>query len=383
MDPFGWRVAAAVVGSLMVLVMCRLARRMTGSTALGLVAGLLLSLDGLQFVLSRLALLDIFLAFFILCAVSCLVADRDWYRAKMARLVPEQVDRPGVVRPGAAAAVPALAAGQRHLLGAGDRHQVDGDLPAGGVRRHGLAVERRRAAVVRRALGDAALDRHRRRPGVRPPRRHRRDRLHRDLDRLAGARRTSTRSRCRRRSTPSSSRSGPARWTTTARPQENNLDNSGKRWPTASEPDAHGVGEVVQSLRSLYYYHRDVYTFHTHFLNCSTHTYASKPSGWLLLNRPVGVAADTGIEPGHPRLRRARGQHLPQAGAADRHADDLVGRHPGAAVRRGDVGRRAATGGSAWPWSAPRRPGCRGCSTTAGRSSCSTPSRPCRSWCSR
>ena len=47
MDPFGWRVAAAVVGSLMVLVMCRLARRMTGSTALGLVAGLLLSLDGL------------------------------------------------------------------------------------------------------------------------------------------------------------------------------------------------------------------------------------------------------------------------------------------------------------------------------------------------
>ena len=33
MDPFGWRIAAAVIGSLMVLVMCRLARRMTGSTA--------------------------------------------------------------------------------------------------------------------------------------------------------------------------------------------------------------------------------------------------------------------------------------------------------------------------------------------------------------
>ena len=99
MDPFGWRVAAAVVGSLMVLVMCRLARRMTGSTALGLVAGLLLSLDGLQFVLSRLALLDIFLAFFILCAVSCLVADRDWYRAKMARLVHEQVADPSSYGP--------------------------------------------------------------------------------------------------------------------------------------------------------------------------------------------------------------------------------------------------------------------------------------------
>ena len=66
MDPFGWRIASAVVGSLMVLLMCRFVRRVTGSTALGLVGGLLLSLDGLQLVLSRLALLDIFLAFFIL-----------------------------------------------------------------------------------------------------------------------------------------------------------------------------------------------------------------------------------------------------------------------------------------------------------------------------
>ena len=55
---------------------------------------------------------------------------------------------------------------------------------------------------------------------------------------------------------------------------------------------------MAQSLRSLWYYHQDVYTFHTHFLNCSTHPYASKPSGWLLLNRPVGVDADTKIQPG-------------------------------------------------------------------------------------
>jgi dolichyl-phosphate-mannose--protein O-mannosyl transferase len=55
---------------------------------------------------------------------------------------------------------------------------------------------------------------------------------------------------------------------------------------------------VKQALESLWDYHRDVYTFHTHFLNCATHTYASQPAGWLLLNRPVGVAADTGIKPG-------------------------------------------------------------------------------------
>ncbi len=30
------------------------------------------------------------------------------------------------------------------------------------------------------------------------------------------------------------------------------------------------------------------------------------------------------------------------------------------------------TGGSAWPWSAPPRPGCRGCSTTTARSSSTT-----------
>ena len=92
MDPFGWRVSAAVVGALMVLVMCRLARRLTGSTLLGCIAGLLLCFDGLHFVLSRLALLDIFVAFFILCGVHCMVADRDWHRARMARLVPEQIN---------------------------------------------------------------------------------------------------------------------------------------------------------------------------------------------------------------------------------------------------------------------------------------------------
>ncbi len=65
----------------MVMVMVRLARRLTRSTALGLFAGLLLCLECQQLVLSRLALLDVFLAFFVLCAVACTVADRDWGRA--------------------------------------------------------------------------------------------------------------------------------------------------------------------------------------------------------------------------------------------------------------------------------------------------------------
>src|SRR3954469_14737308 len=95
MNPFGWRVASAVVGALMVAVMIRRARRVTGSTLLGCIAGLLVCFDGLAFVLSRLALLDIFVAFFLLCAVHCLVLDRDWYRARLAGLVPEQISDAG------------------------------------------------------------------------------------------------------------------------------------------------------------------------------------------------------------------------------------------------------------------------------------------------
>ena len=74
------------------------------------------------------------------------------------------------------------------------------------------------------------------------------------------------------------------------------LDES-KKWATADEKDASGIGEAWQSLRSLWYYHQDVYTFHTHFLNCSEHTYESKPSSWLLINRPVGVAVTNDIQP--------------------------------------------------------------------------------------
>ena len=85
MDSFGWRVSAAVVGALTVLVLARLVRRLTGSTVIGCLAGLLLALDGVHLVMSRLALLDGFLTFWIVCAVACLVADHDWIAARLDR----------------------------------------------------------------------------------------------------------------------------------------------------------------------------------------------------------------------------------------------------------------------------------------------------------
>jgi dolichyl-phosphate-mannose-protein mannosyltransferase len=83
----GWRVPAALAGSLCVLVLTRTVRRMTRSTLLGCIAGLLLALDGLSLVLSRFALLDIFLALFVLAAFACLVVDRDRVRDRLASAV--------------------------------------------------------------------------------------------------------------------------------------------------------------------------------------------------------------------------------------------------------------------------------------------------------
>jgi dolichyl-phosphate-mannose-protein mannosyltransferase len=84
LTPFGWRFSVAVVGSLAILMLARIVRRMTGSTLLGCIAGLLLALDGLEFVLSRTAILDIFVMFWVLAAFGLLVIDRDRGRARLA-----------------------------------------------------------------------------------------------------------------------------------------------------------------------------------------------------------------------------------------------------------------------------------------------------------
>lgn len=84
MNPFGWRFAVAFVGSLSILLLARITRRLTGSTPLGCLAGLLLALDGLELVMSRIAMLDVFVMFWALAGFGCLVVDRDRSRARRA-----------------------------------------------------------------------------------------------------------------------------------------------------------------------------------------------------------------------------------------------------------------------------------------------------------
>ena len=88
----GWRIAPAICGCLSVIVMARVARRLTRSNLFGAIAGLLIALDGMSLVLSRTAILDVFLEFFVLASFGALVVDRDRMRARLAVLIADGAD---------------------------------------------------------------------------------------------------------------------------------------------------------------------------------------------------------------------------------------------------------------------------------------------------
>ncbi|MDT0309097.1 phospholipid carrier-dependent glycosyltransferase [Streptomyces sp. DSM 44917] len=99
MTPFGWRFTVALLGTLSVLMLCRIGRRLFRSTALGCVAGVLMAVEGLHFVMSRTALLDLVLMFWFLAAFGCLLVDRDRARARLLAGLPTGED--GQPRPDA------------------------------------------------------------------------------------------------------------------------------------------------------------------------------------------------------------------------------------------------------------------------------------------
>ncbi|WP_406328177.1 dolichyl-phosphate-mannose--protein mannosyltransferase [Streptomyces sp. NBC_00203] len=88
LNPFGWRFMTAVLGTLSVLMLCRIGRRLFRSTLLGCVAGTLMAVDGLHYVMSRSALLDLVVMFFVLAAFGSLLVDRDKARARLAAALP-------------------------------------------------------------------------------------------------------------------------------------------------------------------------------------------------------------------------------------------------------------------------------------------------------
>ncbi|MDF3293814.1 dolichyl-phosphate-mannose--protein mannosyltransferase [Streptomyces silvisoli] len=88
LTPFGWRFSVAVLGTVSVFMLCRIGRRLLRSTALGCLAGGLMAVDGLQFVMSRTSLLDLIAMFWVLAAFGALLIDRDAARARLAAALP-------------------------------------------------------------------------------------------------------------------------------------------------------------------------------------------------------------------------------------------------------------------------------------------------------
>lgn len=85
--PFGWRFAVALLGTLSILMVARIVRRLTRSDVVGTLAGLLLAVEGMHLVLSRTGLLDLILSFWVVAAFGLLLIDRDVTRGRLARLV--------------------------------------------------------------------------------------------------------------------------------------------------------------------------------------------------------------------------------------------------------------------------------------------------------
>jgi dolichyl-phosphate-mannose--protein O-mannosyl transferase len=88
----GWRFPTAVAGTLMILILVRVAYRLFHSVLLAGTAGLLMALDGFQLVLSRTSLLDIFIGLFVLASFAAIVLDRDHYRRRLLRALEDGYD---------------------------------------------------------------------------------------------------------------------------------------------------------------------------------------------------------------------------------------------------------------------------------------------------
>lgn len=110
-DSVGWRLATAILGTASVLLAYLIVRRLSGSIEVATLAGGLLAIDGLSIVLSRIALLDGILTFFVLLGVLFVVIDRRATIPRLERSDPEKPDpfwgpvlwrRPWLIAAGAA-----------------------------------------------------------------------------------------------------------------------------------------------------------------------------------------------------------------------------------------------------------------------------------------
>ncbi|MCX4581614.1 dolichyl-phosphate-mannose--protein mannosyltransferase [Streptomyces sp. NBC_01481] len=251
--PFGWRFMVAVLGTLSVLMLCRIGRRLFRSTFLGCLAGTLLAVDGLHFVMSRTALLDLVLMFFVLAAFGCLVIDRDWARGKLAAALP--TDEEGILRPDATVAETLRLGWRPWRLAAGLMLGL-----AAGTKWNGLYV------MVAFCLMTVLWD--------------------------VGARRTAGavqpyKAVLRKDVVPAFVSTVPVAIVTYIATWTGWIVTDKGYFRDWAQKDGRGGNWtwLPDWLRSLWHYENEVYEFHVNLT--SGHTYQSNPWSWIVLGRPV------------------------------------------------------------------------------------------------
>lgn len=248
-NPWSWRIASAVVGVVAVVLVARIARRLFASTAMGIVAGALMAVDGEAIVHSRTGLLDNMLMLWVLVAFGCLLLDREQARRRLAERCAAILDaggRIGRYGPGlgwrwwrfAAAVALGLACGVKwsglYFLAVLAVVSVLWDATA------------RRTAGVGRWWEDALV----------------RDAIPAALVML-----------------PTAALTYVATWTSWFRSPGAYM----RQW--AVDHPGEGVGWLPPALRSLWEYHLKMWDFHTGLT--SEHTYEAHPLGWILQWRPT------------------------------------------------------------------------------------------------
>ncbi|WP_407568270.1 dolichyl-phosphate-mannose--protein mannosyltransferase [Arsenicicoccus dermatophilus] len=246
---FGWRFTVAFMGGLSILMIGLVARRIFRSTLLGVVAALLLAVEGHHFVHSRTSLLDLILMFWCFAAFCALVTDREVSRTRLADRAAAIVEGGGDVARGR------ISLGIRpwRLLAAvflglaiGTKWSGGFYLAVFGLMTVAWDVQARRAIGERHWLANAAHD------GVQAA-----------LTIL-----------------PLTFLTYLAGWTGWLR----SSNGYGRHW-AEKHPAQAGWGWVPDSLRSLLHYHQDMYTSARGIT--SSHPYMSNPWSWLLQGRPT------------------------------------------------------------------------------------------------
>ncbi len=100
-DAFGWRAAAALAGTVTVVMTYLIGVRLFRRRGVAALAAFLLTVDGLAFTMSRIAMLDVFLALFVTVGVWLVLVDRDtlWAGSDGPRGAPPAGGRPPPRRP--------------------------------------------------------------------------------------------------------------------------------------------------------------------------------------------------------------------------------------------------------------------------------------------